>query len=111
MATTGNAEKVRLEAYYLWEREGRPDGKADIHWHAAEAQVEGPSHGHVETADHALHPEGGPIGAGHPVAGSPGTQAAHRPESPRQATTHRNAVSDGRGERKNPPSRLSQPGR
>jgi hypothetical protein len=28
-------EQVRAAAYYLWLREGRPDGRADIHWREA----------------------------------------------------------------------------
>lgn len=28
-------ERVRAIAYALWEEEGRPDGRADEHWHRA----------------------------------------------------------------------------
>jgi hypothetical protein len=29
-------QRVRENAYYLWEAEGRPDGRAHIHWQMAE---------------------------------------------------------------------------
>ncbi len=31
-------EEIRLRAYSLWEREGRPEGRAEAHWTTA-AQV------------------------------------------------------------------------
>jgi hypothetical protein len=27
--------RTRERAYYLWEQEGRPEGRAEEHWHAA----------------------------------------------------------------------------
>lgn len=32
-------EEIRLRAYSLWEREGRPEGRDGEHWHAAEQAV------------------------------------------------------------------------
>ena len=34
---------IRERAYMIWEREGRPDGRADVHWFQAlrELQAEG----------------------------------------------------------------------
>ena len=32
-------ELVRLRAYYIWEREGRPEGKGEDHWHAAIREI------------------------------------------------------------------------
>ena len=32
--------EIRDRAYFLWEREGRPAGRADAHWHAARAELE-----------------------------------------------------------------------
>ena len=29
-------QQVRESAYYLWEAEGRPEGRAQIHWQMAE---------------------------------------------------------------------------
>ena len=30
---------VRDRAYFLWVREGRPAGRSEAHWHAAEAEL------------------------------------------------------------------------
>jgi hypothetical protein len=32
-------EKIQVRAYELWEQEGRPDGKADEHWHRAATEL------------------------------------------------------------------------
>jgi hypothetical protein len=32
--------RVRERAYFLWEREGRPEGRADEHWRRAAAELE-----------------------------------------------------------------------
>ena len=29
-------ERVRIAAYYLWEAEGRPNGRAEVHWQMGE---------------------------------------------------------------------------
>ena len=34
-------ERIRRRAYELWQQEGRPEGRADDHWHRAEAQLRG----------------------------------------------------------------------
>lgn len=36
---TGREQAVRERAYHLWEEEGRPEGRADAHWHEARRQV------------------------------------------------------------------------
>ena len=33
-------ELVRIRAYYIWEREGRPEGRGEDHWHAALRELE-----------------------------------------------------------------------
>ena len=33
--TGSDEEKIKLRAYEVWEREGRPDGRHDEHWHQA----------------------------------------------------------------------------
>jgi hypothetical protein len=34
-----NAERrTRERAYFLWQQEGRPEGRADEHWHAAQLE-------------------------------------------------------------------------
>ena len=35
-----NEEIVRLRAYLIWEREGRPEGREAAHWHAALRELE-----------------------------------------------------------------------
>ena len=35
-----NKELVRIRAYYIWEREGRPEGREEDHWHAALRELE-----------------------------------------------------------------------
>ena len=30
---------IELRAYYIWEREGRPEGRQHEHWAAAEAEI------------------------------------------------------------------------
>jgi hypothetical protein len=32
-------ERIRERAYFIWEREGRPDGRADEHWRRARAEL------------------------------------------------------------------------
>ncbi|MBY0610839.1 MAG: DUF2934 domain-containing protein [Beijerinckiaceae bacterium] len=34
-------ESVRHMAYLIWEKEGRPEGRADDHWRMAEEKVQG----------------------------------------------------------------------
>jgi hypothetical protein len=33
---------IREHAYFLWEQEGRPEGRAEEHWHAAERELTRP---------------------------------------------------------------------
>ena len=32
-------QRVRLRAYLIWERQGRPEGAAEDHWHEAEKEL------------------------------------------------------------------------
>lgn len=32
-------DRIRLRAYRIWEREGRPEGRAEEHWRQAEYEV------------------------------------------------------------------------
>jgi hypothetical protein len=34
-----NEEQIRSHAHMLWEKAGRPDGRDDEFWHAAEAEL------------------------------------------------------------------------
>jgi len=33
-------DRIRKRAYFLWEEEGRPEGRAEFHWHKARRLVE-----------------------------------------------------------------------
>jgi hypothetical protein len=33
-------EAIQLRSYLIWEREGRPDGRADEHWRRAKLELE-----------------------------------------------------------------------
>ena len=35
-----NAQRIRERAYMIWERDGRPDGHALLHWVLAKDQIE-----------------------------------------------------------------------
>jgi len=37
---TPSEEEIRKRSYLIWEREGRPDGKAEEHWARAKAELE-----------------------------------------------------------------------
>jgi hypothetical protein len=39
-AMTDREQRIREIAYFLWENEGRPDDRAELHWTAAEAIVD-----------------------------------------------------------------------
>jgi hypothetical protein len=39
MATWWHEQRVRERAYEIWERTGRPEGKADEQWLQAEAEI------------------------------------------------------------------------
>jgi hypothetical protein len=32
-------QRIRERAYHMWEREGRPAGRAEAHWHAAKLEL------------------------------------------------------------------------
>ena len=34
-------EQIRRRAHQMWEAEGRPEGRAEEHWRAAEAEIRG----------------------------------------------------------------------
>jgi len=36
---TDREQQVRERAYYMWEAEGRPHGRAEIHWAMAEIAI------------------------------------------------------------------------
>jgi hypothetical protein len=33
-------QRIRAQAHRLWEEEGRPEGRAEAHWHAARQLIE-----------------------------------------------------------------------
>ncbi len=48
--TDDKEERIRRRAYEIWERDGRPDGEHERHWHQAEKELEGEG-GAGESAD------------------------------------------------------------
>jgi len=40
---SNHEEKVRTRAYEIWEREGRPTGRAQQHWEQARREIENES--------------------------------------------------------------------
>jgi hypothetical protein len=40
-ADADREEKIRLRAHEIWEREGRPAGRAELHWEQARREIEG----------------------------------------------------------------------
>jgi hypothetical protein len=55
--TENDEARVRARAYEQWEREGRPDGRAEDHWRDAEREL---SNGQAETSQQGIsnHPPG-----------------------------------------------------
>lgn len=47
----GNDRMIRERAYYIWEREGRPDGRAQDHWLQAAASLAHRSHANAHADD------------------------------------------------------------
>ena len=41
--TAGGDDDIRRKAYELWEKEGRPEGRHDEHWHRARETAQGPA--------------------------------------------------------------------
>ncbi|MCO5963686.1 DUF2934 domain-containing protein [Sinorhizobium meliloti] len=38
--TEDDLDRIRARAYEIWEREGRPDGGHERHWHQAQKELE-----------------------------------------------------------------------
>ena len=38
--TNPSEDEIRIRSYLIWEREGRPDGKAAEHWQRAKAELD-----------------------------------------------------------------------
>ncbi len=37
--TEPSEDEIRLRSYQIWEREGRPEGRAEAHWRLAKAEL------------------------------------------------------------------------
>jgi Protein of unknown function (DUF2934) len=48
MPKSDREDSLRESAYYIWEREGRPDGRAREHWHRAMHERPADPHAAVE---------------------------------------------------------------
>ena len=38
--STDRFQKIQQRAYEIWEREGRPEGRKDLHWDQASEEIE-----------------------------------------------------------------------
>jgi hypothetical protein len=61
-------QSLRDAAYFIWERDGRPEGRARDHWERAVIETSGYGEGH---ADHGLFEEEEKILAGRADANMP----------------------------------------
>ena len=61
-------QSLRDAAYFIWERDGRPEGRARDHWERAAIETSGYGEGH---ADHGLFEEEEKILAGRADANIP----------------------------------------
>jgi hypothetical protein len=41
MDNASREERIRVRAYELWEKDGKPEERADEYWERARAQIEG----------------------------------------------------------------------
>lgn len=56
--TQSNRKIITLSAYSIWEQEGRPDGKQEVHWLQAESQLRKQEPAIVYIADMFINPRG-----------------------------------------------------
>jgi hypothetical protein len=61
-------QSLRDAAYFIWERDGRPEGRARDHWERAVGETSGYHEGHGE---HGLFEEEEKVLAGRPDANMP----------------------------------------
>ena len=124
-------ERVRERAYFLWEREGRPEGRAEEYWRraaeleAAEAAPEGKGGRHTDDAEEAggrpasaaASPRAArtavkrraPVGAGESVEAAPGAKRAPSDgSSRRRAEPVDRAARPEAAQRQQPPRQRSQ---
>jgi len=68
-ASNDITKEIALRAYFIWENEGRPQGREHIHWHRAEAEIVG-----ERPAKQAAEPAAAPkkVTAKKPAAKNPG---------------------------------------
>ena len=60
--------KIERRANEIWQREGRPDGRADEHWRLATAEIEAEEAAAVRPASAAAEPKRAPEEAAKPTA-------------------------------------------
>lgn len=70
------SEKIRERAYQLWEEEGRPHGREDVHWQRAAEEFDDPG-GERSQSETPLDP---------PVASEEPKKAPRRAGRPRKGT-------------------------
>ncbi len=63
-------DRIRDCAYFLWEKDGQPDGRAEEYWERARAEIEG---GRVSDAGEATGPKAAGRSTREPAAGELGS--------------------------------------
>lgn len=81
--------KIERRANEIWQREGRPDGRADEHWRLATAEIEAEEAAQVSLASAAPEPQPAPEEA----AAKPAAKAA-----PKRSTKSRSASAGTKAE-------------
>ena len=88
MSGTGKTmdERIRDRAYALWEQNGRPEGRAEEHWHQAQSDVQAEDVGNgLDSPDTLPHPA------------SPAQGASQKPVSKSKRQAARTSLSRGTG--------------
>jgi hypothetical protein len=87
MAHSTQRHLVRALAYTIWEQEGRPDGRAAVHWAEAERRLAGTAaSGHINAEGYEEDaPAGRPPIDIIPAAAKPGQSGARRSRQSRAA--------------------------
>jgi hypothetical protein len=86
-------ERIRSRAYGMWEREGRPQGRHEHHWHQAVREVDGES---SETGSEQPHSNADARLSGNEAPASPAAPPASAPVGKAAAQAKRPAAPKAR---------------